>query len=62
MERQKYIVTRGIEHPGSGHWLDAGTEIELSERQAKILRLNGHIKPAGAAMFAPSPSPKKKRQ
>lgn len=57
MKRLKYVVTRGIEHPGTGHWLEAGTQIELSERQAKILRLNGHIKLAEAV----APAPKKKR-
>lgn len=47
--KEKYIVQFGFEHPGTGHWVEAGSEVELSERQAKILRLNGHIKPASSA-------------
>ncbi|KFC09026.1 hypothetical protein GTGU_01218 [Trabulsiella guamensis ATCC 49490] len=60
MDRKKYIVTIGVEHPGTGHWLDAGTRIELTERQAKILLLNGHIKPADAETTAAAT--RKKRQ
>ena len=43
MAKEKYRVPRGVEHPGTGHWLPPGTVIELSDRQATILRLNGHI-------------------
>lgn len=61
MANKKYVVVRGIEHPGSGHWLDAGTTIELTERQANILLLNGHIKPADTAHAAPAPQMKKRK-
>ncbi|ECV6025650.1 MULTISPECIES: hypothetical protein [Enterobacteriaceae] len=44
MQKKKYVVSIGVEHPGTGHWLPAGTEVELSERQAKIMLQNGHIK------------------
>ena len=59
MNRKKYTVTRGIEDPATGHWLDAGTDTELTERQAKILLLNGHIKPAAAAQAAPAKNKKR---
>ncbi|GDX06634.1 hypothetical protein RHD99_14670 [Buttiauxella selenatireducens] len=61
MASKKFIVVRGIEHPGSGHWLDAGTAIELTERQAKILQLNGHIKPADEADTAQASHTKKRK-
>lgn len=46
MNKTSYVITRGVEHPSTGHWLPAGATVELSPRQATIMRLNGHIVPA----------------
>lgn len=49
MEKQRYRILRGIEHPGTGHWLEKGCRVELTERQALMLRMTGHAElcPAG---------------
>ncbi|HFF9407523.1 TPA: hypothetical protein ACGFB9_001057 [Escherichia coli] len=45
MEKQCYRILRGIEHPGSGHWLEKGSLVELTERQAFMLKMTGHAEP-----------------
>lgn len=42
MEKQLYRIVRGIEHPGTGHWLEKGSQVELTERQAAMLKMTGH--------------------
>lgn len=69
MNKASYLITRGVEHPSTGHWLTAGTTVELSPRQATIMRLNGHIIPvpaqddtAPAEEHSSSPAPRKSRK
>jgi hypothetical protein len=61
MKRKKYIVTRGFEHPGTGHWLEPGTLVEMSARQSDILVLSGHLK-SGETTNVASPVLMKKRK
>jgi hypothetical protein len=61
MERKKYTVVRGIEHPVTGHWLPSGAIVELTGRQACILTLNGHVKVAGTTVQTTKKSKKQEK-
>lgn len=43
MDKQTYVVTLGIEHPRTGHWLAAGSDIELTDSEATMLLATGHV-------------------
>lgn len=45
MERKTYTVQLGIEHPRTGHWLDAGADLELADAEATMLLASGHVAP-----------------
>ena len=43
MDKNKYCITLGFEHPNSGHWLSAGQIIEMTEGEATQLVLSGYL-------------------
>ncbi|MGL4776356.1 MAG: hypothetical protein ACRCWT_08070 [Aeromonas veronii] len=48
MEKIEYLVQLGFEHPNTGHWLAAGSTVEMTEGEATQLLLSGYliVKPA----------------
>lgn len=48
METKAYLVQLGFEHAKTGHWLAAGTEVEMADAEATQLLLSGYliVKPA----------------
>lgn len=51
MEKNAYLVQLGFEHAKTGHWLEAGTTVEMTEGEATQLLLSGYliVKPAAKA-------------
>lgn len=48
MGKKEFLVQLGFEHPNTGHWLAAGSTVEMTEGEATQLLLSGYliVKPA----------------
>ena len=43
MDKKNYLVELGFEHPNTGHWLAAGSTVEMTEGEATQLLLSGYL-------------------